>query len=795
MKKLLFIISFLVFTITTNAQLVITIAGVLDSTGALNGPALQSHFNNPHGIAVDGFGNIYVADRFGHRIRKITPAGITSTLAGSGVSGTADGFGTSAEFNEPWGLCADSLGNVYVADTRNNLIRKIDVSGNVTTLAGTGSFGTTNGPALAATFGNPTGIEIDETTGIIYVADHLTHIIRKIDPAGNVSILAGAPYLTGNTNGVGLAATFNRPYGLTLDNAGNIIVADEWNHLIRRVTPTGVVTTIAGNGIIGSSDGVGANVSFNYPWDIAVDNNGDMFIADGYNDVIRKIDPNGNVTTYVGTAGNSGATDGTGPAATFNGATGIAYFDDTDELYVGDAYNELIRKIINLNIQSVALQLTTGTSTVICEGDTIGFRAAPEIYSSYDFFVAGNLVQSSTSEFFETSTLSPGNYFFSVTAYDNSGNSVNSSDVFVQVLAAPNPSLTVVGVPTFFDGDSATLIATAGDSYLWNTGQTTGAITVYNTGDYWVDVTNANGCVGRSDTMSIVATPFSVDPEIEIIEGTISTAVDGSSGTVCYGSAALLRSSYNSGNQWFKDGFPINGATDFEFLVFDSGQYQVEVLDSLGFTLFSNTIDITLLPKQINNWIANPLTPTPNQTVQYISDVSSEVTNYFWNFGDTISGSDNFSNLDLPTHSYANVGLYTVTLITSDVVGCTDTMTRIDYIDVTDDGNGSGGGSGGSGGGNPTINDGDVFIPTAFTPNGDNTNDIFYVRGGDIIGVNMSIYNQWGERVFYSDDQAIGWDGIYDGREVQLGTYVYVINLQFTDGSENTYTGKVTVIR
>jgi gliding motility-associated-like protein len=778
------------FTITSNAQLVITIAGVLDSVGALNGPALQSHFNNPHGIAVDGFGNVYVADRFGHRIRKITTGGIATTLAGSGNSGTLDGNGVNAEFNEPWGLCADSLGNVYVADTRNNLIRKIDLNGNVTTLAGSGSFGTTNGPALGATFGNPTGIEIDETTGTIYVADHLTHIIRKIDPAGNVSTLAGAPYLTGNTNGVGLAATFNRPYGLTLDNSGNILVADEWNHLIRKVTPTGVVTTVAGNGVIGSSDGTGANVSFNYPWDITVDNNGNIFVADGYNDVIRKIDPSANVSTYVGTAGNSGATDGTGPAATFNGATGIAYFDDTDELYVADAYNELIRKIINLNIQSIALQLTTGNSTVICEGDTIGFRAAPEIYSSYDFFIAGNLVQSSTSEFFETSSLSPGNYFFSVIAYDNTGNSINSSDVFVQVLAAPNPTLTVVGNTAFFDGDSATLIASAGDSYLWNTNQTIGAITVYNTGAYWVDVTNSNGCVGRSDTINIDVTPFSIDPEIEIIEGTISTSQDGSTGTVCFGSAALLRSSYNNGNQWFRDGFPISGATSFEYLADESGEYQVEVLDSLGFTLFSNTIDIVLLPKQINNFISNPLTPTPNQTVQYIADVSSQVTNYFWNFGDANAGADNFSNLESPTHAYANVGLYTVSLITSDLVGCTDTMTRVDYIDVTTDGSGSGGG-----GGNPNPNDGDVFIPTAFTPNGDNSNDIFYVRGGSITELNMSIYNQWGERVFYSDDQAVGWDATFSGREVQLGTYVYVVKLQFTDGTENTYNGKVTVLR
>jgi sugar lactone lactonase YvrE len=297
------------------AQLVLTIAGQLDSIGASNGAALLSSFNNPHGISVDGFGNLYVADRFGHRIRKISNSGIVSILAGSGATGSADGQGTAASFNEPWGLCADSLGNVYVADTRNNKIRKIDVNGNVTTLAGTGSFGTSNGAALASTFGNPTGVAIDENTGIIYVADHLTHIIRRIDPAGNVSTLAGSPYLTGTANGTGNNARFDRPYGIRLDNNGNIIVADEWNHTIRRVTPTGLVTTIAGTGTIGSTDGQGAAAAFNYPWDVAIDVNDNIFVADGYNNTIRKIDPAGNVTTYVGTAGTSGATDGTGAAS------------------------------------------------------------------------------------------------------------------------------------------------------------------------------------------------------------------------------------------------------------------------------------------------------------------------------------------------------------------------------------------------------------------------------------------------------------------------------------------------
>jgi len=786
MKSLLTLLFSVAFIFQIQAQLVLTIAGELDSIGAVNGPALQAHFNNPHGIALNGFGNIYVADRFGHRIRKITPGGIVSTLAGSGNQGSANGQGTNAEFNEPWGLCVDSIGIVYVADTRNNKIRKIDLNGNVTTFAGTGNFGTSNGPALASTFGNPTGIEIDKNSGIIYIADHLTHIIRKIDPAGNVTTIAGTAFLTGSSNGQGSAARFNRPYGLELDNNGNIIIADEWNHLIRRVTPTGLVTTIAGNGTLGSQDGTGNAAMFNYPWDIAVDANNDIFVADGYNNAIRKITPAGIVMTYAGTSGTSGANDGSGSLASFNGATGIAYYAGTDELFIADAYNELIRKIINLNVQSISLQLTTGTSNVICEGDSIGFKAVPEIYSNYNFFIDGNSVQSSSNENFSTADLASGNYLLNVIATDNTGSTIQSSDVFIQVLAAPNPSITTVGNITFFAGDSVTLISSAGSEYLWSTSETSGAITIFTTGDYWVEVTNSNGCIGRSDTVNVTVTQFSPNPTIEIIDGAISISQDGSVGTVCNGSSAILQSSYNTNNQWFKEGFPINGAVDINYAASESGQYQVQVIDNLGFTLFSSTIDIIILPKQIIDFVGTPVNVKPNQAVQFTATISNDVTNYFWSFGNVNSGTDNFSNLSNPTHIYIDESLYSVTLITSDIIGCSDTLTKIDYINVSESG---------TGGGTVGQNDSDLFVPSAFTPNGDNSNDILFVRGANIDGLEMSIYNQWGERIFFSNNQSVGWDGTYGGREVQLATYVYIVQITLTDGTEQTLKGHVTVLR
>ncbi len=787
MKKLLTLIV-LIYAYSLQAQLVLTVAGQVDSIGNTNGQALLSTFNNPHGIALDCFGNIYVADRFGHQIRKITQSGIVTTLAGSGNSGDLDGQGTNAEFNEPWGLCADSVGNVYVADTRNNKIKKIDVAGNVTTIAGSGNFGTSDGPGLASTFGNPTGIEIDDN-GIIYVADHLTHIIRKIDPTGFVSTIAGQPFVASFQDGVGNSAHFNRPYGLEIDNDNNIIVADEWNHRIRKVTPTGVVTTIAGGGIIGSQDGPGTGATFNYPWDVAVDSAGNMFVADGYNDVIRKIDVAGNVTTYVGTAGNSGATDGTGPAATFNGATSIAYLKTTDELYVGDAYNNLVRKIINLNVQTVSLQLTSGTSTTICQGESLDFKASPEIYNSYEFYIDNVLQQNSPSEFYTFEGVAPGNYFLSVIALDN-GTQITSSDVFITVLPAPTPTITTVGVTSFFEGDSVTLIASAANDYLWSNGATTPTITVFNSGTYWVDVTNTNGCVGRSDSVIVDVTPFSDDPIITIIEGPVNISADGSEGILCFGTGALLRSDYNTGNQWLLDGFPISGATDIDYYATTSGLYQVQVQDSLGFILSSNEIRITVLPKQIDDFTGIPLNPQAGQTVQFNSTVSMDVTNFFWDFGDPDSGIDNFSNDEDPQHVYNTNGAYTVELITADIFGCSDTLIKTDYINVGDGNTGGGGNTG-----NPGTDPDGVFVPSAFSPNGDGMNDIFYVRGGNIASLEMNIYNQWGERIFFSDDQSFGWDGTYNGRLVQLATYTYVVQVETLTGEQVNLAGHVTVLR
>jgi len=290
---------------------------------------------------VDTLGNVYVADYGNDQVRRITPTGVVTTVAGSRKAGDADGTGTTASFHFPEGVALDSAGNVYVADYGNNQIRKITPAGVVTTLAGSGEQGDADGAGKAASFNAPESVTVD-SAGNVYVADYGNNGIRKITQAGVVTTLAGlgAP---GDTDGAGRAASFNGPEGVAADSAGNVYVADYGNNEVRRITPAGVVTTIAGSGKEGNADGTGKAASFNGPEGVAVDSAGNVYVADYGNNEIRKITPAGVVTTLAG-SGAEGNADGTGRAASFDNPEGVAV-DSAGNVYVGDEFNNAIRKI------------------------------------------------------------------------------------------------------------------------------------------------------------------------------------------------------------------------------------------------------------------------------------------------------------------------------------------------------------------------------------------------------------------------------------------------------------------
>src|SRR5258706_136928 len=291
-------------------------AGNMGGAGNVDGDGAAASFNYPKGVASDSAGNIYVGDRENHTIRKVPPAGAVSTFAGRpGIFGSADGAGAAARFNLPEGVATDSADNVYVADEGNNTIRKITPAGVVTTLAGRAGFsGGDDGIGAAARFDFPRGVATDNA-GNGYVADMFSNTIRKVTPGGVVSTLAGTAGGVGSADGAGAASSFNYASSVATDSASNVYVSDG-NHSIRKVTPAGVVSTLAGtSGVSGSTDAAGAAASFNSPAGVATDSAGNVYLADSSNNTIRKITPAGAGSTLVGTAGNIGSSDWNAAAA------------------------------------------------------------------------------------------------------------------------------------------------------------------------------------------------------------------------------------------------------------------------------------------------------------------------------------------------------------------------------------------------------------------------------------------------------------------------------------------------
>jgi len=308
------------------AWVVSTLAGS-GTAGSENGVGTAAQFDNPTGVAVDSFGNIYVADTGNHLIRKISPKGDVITLAGSGTASFADRNGEAAQFNNPTGVAVDSFGNIYVADKNNHRIRKITPEGGVSTFAGR-TRGFANGTGREAQFKYPYGVAVD-SSGNIYVADFSNHQIRKISSERAVSTLAGS-VTPGSENGVGDSAQFNYPTGVAVDSSGNIYVAGNSNHLIRKISSERAVITLAGS-TRGFADGIGTKVQFDNPTGVAVDSSGNIYVADKDNHRIRKISPKGVVSTLAGRT--RGDANGTGTAAQFNHPQGVAV-DTLGNIYV-----------------------------------------------------------------------------------------------------------------------------------------------------------------------------------------------------------------------------------------------------------------------------------------------------------------------------------------------------------------------------------------------------------------------------------------------------------------------------
>ena len=317
-----------------------TYSGVVagDEVGTLE----EARFRNPEGLIMDSKGNLIVADRANNRIKMITPEGQVSVVAGNGVAGYLDGEASVAQFRNPYKVGIDMYDNIYVADNGNQRVRKIAAgTGLVTTIAGS-SAGFLDGVGTAARFNGPIAIATD-LNGNIYVADNNNHAIRKIAPNGMVTTIGGNG-TAGYSDGIWPNVRFSNPSGVAVDGDGNILVADRKNNRIRKITlNTGIVTTIAGNGVKGSIDGNGLKSSFSEPFGISVDASGTMYIADLTSHMVRLMRPAGDVITLGGN-GTAGFADGGKTGSKFNQPTD-AVADINGNIYVADLSNSRIRKI------------------------------------------------------------------------------------------------------------------------------------------------------------------------------------------------------------------------------------------------------------------------------------------------------------------------------------------------------------------------------------------------------------------------------------------------------------------
>ena len=443
----------------TPAGVVTTFAGSAESRGAADGTNSAARFNFPNGVAVDSAGSVYVADTYNNSIRRITPAGVVTTLAGKAgmividsITGLpsgnyADGTGTAARFYFPTSVTVDNSGNVYVADTKNNIIRRINSAGTVTTFAGTaGSSGSADGTASEARFNQPNGVAVDGA-GNVYVADTSNYTIRRISPAGVVTTLAGSALSSGSTDGIGSAARFNFPDGLTLDATGNVYVADTYNHIIRRITPAGEVTTLAGvAGMIGSVDGTGTAARFNNPRSVAADSSGNIYLADGNNHTFRRITPAGVVTTLAGKGGVDGSADGIGNSARFFYPTGVA-LDNSGVAYVTDSFNNTIRKG---QLAGPPVTIAQPQSISVAPGENVQFSVAaaavPEpTYQWYFNDTPFSGATTKTLSFANARSADAGDYSVVVT---NPLGSVTSTKAKLTVSAAPAPTPTPTPSPS-----------------------------------------------------------------------------------------------------------------------------------------------------------------------------------------------------------------------------------------------------------------------------------------------------------------------------------------------------------
>ncbi|MVM31458.1 hypothetical protein GO755_15540 [Spirosoma sp. HMF4905] len=568
--------------------------GATDFSGD-NGPAINASLASPSGVAVDGTGTIFIADQTNNRIRKIALTGIITTVAGNGSFGFSGDTGpaTSAALAGPTGVAVDGAGNLFIADPNNNRIRKVATDGTITTVAGTGSAGFSgdNGPATSAKLNNPTGVAVD-ATGNLFIADRDNNRIRKVATDGTITTVAGTGSAgSSGDNGPAISAKLNNPTGVAVDGAGNLFIADKNNNRIRKVVGL-TITTVAGSGTQGSSgdNGPATSARLNTPSGVAVDGSGNLFIDDTFNHRIRKVTTGGTITTVAGN-GSPGTDGDNGPAtsAQLNAPFGIAV-DGPGNLFIADQANNRIRRVS----APAKVSVSPASSQSVCSGSTFSLTAIAANFTptSYTWTSqpSGLSASGATPTFTAPSVSTATTYTLTVTATD--GTASPTASVTITINALPTATLLSSGTLTCAT-TNLTLTAGGGSTYTFSgpgivsQNATSGTALVNASGVYSVTVATITGCTATQSTL----VESNTTPPVAILISSGPLTASMTSATLIAG----VGSSYNFAGPGIVSQDPVSGTAVANV----SGTYSVTVTSING---CSSTTSVAL--------IGTDLTPT-----------------------------------------------------------------------------------------------------------------------------------------------------------------------------------------
>lgn len=655
---------YLTSSIAWSQLTVSTFAGTANTAGFVDGPKNTARFDSPAGVAVDSAGNLYVIDAFNHCVRKISTSGNVSTFAGNGTSGFLDGQDTSARFNTPQGILYGYDHHLYVADAGNNSVRKITLNGLVSTFAGSGQSGHLDGVDTVAKFRAVMGLTMDEK-GNIFAADPFNHCIRKIDTQGNVSTFAGDTIL-GYKNDIGRDARFTIPTSVVIDTAGNVYVAEPFNHTVRKITPNGVVTTFAGDTISDYVNGTRSNARFRQPYFLGISPENHIYVSDQQTWVMRHIGTDDMVSLLAGTPGSAGLVNGSGNSAQFFNLSGMAMHNQR-ALYVADYNNRVIRKIV-----TDQPQVTDEPLYYLCKGDRMIFAASGGTEYRWYADIEGKELLHTGSQFI-TPSLFESTTFYVTNVYKGLESEPLSRRILIQPMplnfnvnscVGNEPLYTVAFTNTTPNLNNFEFYWDFGDSY---TSDSIHPVHQYSAeGTYTVQLIAMNNFTGCMDTVS---------KEIEVFEAPF---LEFTHDTACVGAAVNF---YGNGTISYGglDYFWHFGNSDSAFTSEPDHIFSTPGDKNISLTVISDSNNCQTTVNKTVRVYENPVADFEFEknclfdTVEFnnLTQSVSQITDHYWSFGD-----GNNSVLSDPVNYYPDTGSYNVHLTVSNIEGCIDSIDK-----------------------------------------------------------------------------------------------------------------------